>query len=87
MEQASPGTKHNFLFGYLDRARTAFQSLDQPILTECLSCGQITTGDICAFCKLSDQVRSRLSDHSGPRTSAASAEPSPKSAAPPAELE
>jgi uncharacterized protein (TIGR00269 family) len=60
MEQASPGTKHNFLFGFLDRAHSAFESLGVPELTQCLSCGQVTTGDICAFCKLSDQVRSRL---------------------------
>jgi uncharacterized protein (TIGR00269 family) len=64
MEEASPGTKHNFLFGYLDRARSAFESLEHPILTECLSCGQVTTGDICAFCKLSDHVKSRVSARS-----------------------
>jgi uncharacterized protein (TIGR00269 family) len=60
IEEASPGTKHNFLFGFLERARPVFESLEQPTLTECLSCGQVTTGDICAFCRLSDQVRSRL---------------------------
>jgi uncharacterized protein (TIGR00269 family) len=76
MEEASPGTKHNFLFGFLDRARPAFESLEQPTLMECLSCGQVTTGDICAFCKLSDQVRSRLSARPG----RPSADPDPEPA-------
>ena len=26
-------------------------------LTECVRCGQTTTGEVCAFCKLGDQVR------------------------------
>jgi tRNA-5-methyluridine54 2-sulfurtransferase len=61
MEEASPGTKHNFLFGFLERAQPAFETLGQPTLTECLSCGEVTTGEICAFCKLAGQVRTRLS--------------------------
>jgi uncharacterized protein (TIGR00269 family) len=60
MEEASPGTKHNFLFGFLEKARQAFETMESPVLGQCLSCGEVTTGDICAFCKLSNQVRSRL---------------------------
>ena len=29
-------------------------------LTECVRCGQTTTGEVCAFCKLGDQVRRTL---------------------------
>jgi uncharacterized protein (TIGR00269 family) len=59
LEDVSPGAKHNFLFGFLDKARPAFERLENVHLTECTRCGQVTTGDICAFCKLADQVRRR----------------------------
>jgi len=29
-------------------------------LKECVRCGQVTTGTLCAFCKLSDQVKRSL---------------------------
>ena len=57
MEEASPGAKHNFLFGFLDKARAAFEAAESVTLHECASCGQVTTGEICAFCKLADQVK------------------------------
>jgi uncharacterized protein (TIGR00269 family) len=57
MEEASPGAKHNFLFGFLDRARAAFEGAEAVELHECARCGQVTTGTVCAFCKLSDQVK------------------------------
>ena len=56
MEAASPGAKHNFLFGFLDKARHAFERAEGVALTECARCGQVTTGTLCAFCKLADQV-------------------------------
>jgi uncharacterized protein (TIGR00269 family) len=61
MEDASPGAKHNFLFGFLDRARPAFERAESAVLNECARCGQVTTGTICAFCKLADQVKRRVS--------------------------
>jgi uncharacterized protein (TIGR00269 family) len=57
MEEASPGAKHNFLFGFLDKARPVFERAQDVALTECVRCGQVTTGELCAFCKLSDRVR------------------------------
>ena len=57
MEDASPGAKHNFLFGFLDRARPAFERAEAVELRECARCGQVTTGTLCAFCKLADQVK------------------------------
>lgn len=59
LEDASPGTKHNFLFGFLDRARPVFAQAQAVPLVECASCGQVTTGAVCAFCKLADQVKRR----------------------------
>jgi uncharacterized protein (TIGR00269 family) len=57
LEEASPGSKHNFLFGFLDKARPAFERTEAVALQECESCGQVTTGTICAFCKLAGLVR------------------------------
>jgi tRNA-5-methyluridine54 2-sulfurtransferase len=59
LEESSPGAKHNFLFGFLDKARPAFERIEHVPLRECSRCGQVTTAEICAFCKLSDQVRQR----------------------------
>ena len=59
LEEASPGAKHNFLFGFLEKALGAFEGSEPTALNECAVCGQVTTGEICAFCKLSDQVKRR----------------------------
>ncbi|HEV8439486.1 MAG TPA: ATP-binding protein [Methylomirabilota bacterium] len=60
LEQGSPGAKHNFLFGFLEKARPAFERVESVPLQECSVCGQVTTGEICAFCKLADQVKRRV---------------------------
>ena len=57
MEDTSPGAKHNFLFGFLEKARPAFERAESVTLNECARCGQVTTGTLCAFCKLADQVK------------------------------
>ena len=57
MEDASPGAKHNFLFGFLEKARPAFERAEAVTLNACARCGQVTTGTVCAFCKLADQVK------------------------------
>ncbi|MGH7299982.1 MAG: ATP-binding protein, partial [Candidatus Rokuibacteriota bacterium] len=61
LEEASPGSKHNFLFGFLEKARPAFERVESVVLQECTSCGQVTTGAVCAFCKLADLVKRRTS--------------------------
>ncbi|MGH7321462.1 MAG: TIGR00269 family protein [Candidatus Rokuibacteriota bacterium] len=57
LEEASPGSKANFFLTYLDQARHLFQAREHADLRECTRCGQTTTGEVCAFCKLADQVR------------------------------
>jgi len=57
MEEASPGAKHNFLFGFLEKGRPAFERTERVVLNECARCGQVTSGTVCAFCKLADQVK------------------------------
>jgi uncharacterized protein (TIGR00269 family) len=60
LEDASPGAKHNFLFGFLEKARPAFERAEAVVLNECTRCGQVTTGTLCAFCKLADHVKRSL---------------------------
>jgi uncharacterized protein (TIGR00269 family) len=57
LEDASPGSKASFLFRYLEHARPRFEAAEPVELRECARCGQVTTGEVCAFCKLGDQVR------------------------------
>ena len=57
LEDVSPGAKHNFLFGFLEKGRPAFERLADVTLNECARCGQVTTGTLCGFCKLSDQIK------------------------------
>jgi tRNA(Ile)-lysidine synthase TilS/MesJ len=58
MEEESPGTKHSFLFGYLDRAAELLRVADDAELTECARCGMTTQAPadpaeepVCAFCR------------------------------------
>ncbi|HEV8306340.1 MAG TPA: ATP-binding protein [Methylomirabilota bacterium] len=75
LEDVSPGAKAAFLTNYLDRARHRFQAGDPVDLRECLRCGQTTTGEVCAFCKLSDQVRRAGRPPAGPPGAAVPTDP------------
>ena len=78
MEETSPGAKHNFLFGFLDKARPAFERAEAVTLNECTRCGQVTTGTLCAFCKLAEHVRSTgrpRHGHEAPTARSAATEP------------
>ena len=67
LEETSPGSKHNFLFGFLEKARPAFERVEHVELLECTSCGQVTTGTLCAFCKLAERVKGHSSDPASTR--------------------
>lgn len=63
MEEASPGTKHNFLFGFIDRAAELLRSADEADLTECAHCGMVTQAPedpdavpVCAFCRSRERL-------------------------------
>jgi uncharacterized protein (TIGR00269 family) len=58
MEEASPGTKHNFLLGFIERAAELLQTADTAELTECSRCAMTTQAPedpaqapVCAFCR------------------------------------
>lgn len=57
LEDVSPGAKANFFYGFLEKGRPAFEKAGGVALSECVRCGQATTGELCAFCKLADQVK------------------------------
>ena len=52
LEDQSPGIKASFLFGFLERGVEHFPAGEGVELRECSFCGQPTTGEVCAFCKL-----------------------------------
>jgi uncharacterized protein (TIGR00269 family) len=56
LEQRSPGTKHSFVLGFLREGRRAFGDATSVQLKECPSCGYPTTGDVCGFCRLQQEV-------------------------------
>jgi len=60
LERRSPGSKAAFLFGFLDRMAPLLAQADGPGDAEvhaCAGCGEPTTGDVCAFCRLRDKAR------------------------------
>ncbi|HEV3225670.1 MAG TPA: ATP-binding protein [Acidimicrobiales bacterium] len=62
IEAESPGSKHDFYFGFLRRASERFagaDAADDLVLGPCTRCGAPTSSDVCAFCKLA----ARASDH------------------------
>ncbi len=59
IEAASPGAKQAFYAGFLARAAARFAPEvgdAQRGLRPCARCGSPTTGEVCAFCRLVDQV-------------------------------
>jgi uncharacterized protein (TIGR00269 family) len=59
IEVRSPGAKHSFYFGFLERASSLFTPEaedDRSQLHGCAVCGSPTTAEICAFCRLVDRA-------------------------------
>ena len=56
VEASSPGTKHNFLFGFLEKGRAHFPR-DEVELGACSECGSATPGEVCAYCRARTSMR------------------------------
>jgi uncharacterized protein (TIGR00269 family) len=59
IESASPGSKHDFYFGFLRRGLEHFQDEvveSRAVLSACRSCGAPTPDEVCAFCRLVERV-------------------------------
>jgi recombinational DNA repair protein RecR len=57
LETESPGTKHMFYWGFLEKHRKTQTSVsmmdkDRSTLHSCSLCGQPTTAETCSYCKL-----------------------------------
>jgi uncharacterized protein (TIGR00269 family) len=61
LEEESPGMKAQFLSGFLDRGSAVFEAGEPPELHACAECGNPTTGDICAFCRVRQTTIVRIS--------------------------
>ena len=60
IEAKSPGTKHGFVSTFLDRIRPVMETSQEDFdLRECTICGQATTGEVCAFCRMWQQARAK----------------------------
>jgi uncharacterized protein (TIGR00269 family) len=62
LEEEQPGAKYGFLVGFLKQGRHALPrgDFDQATdLRECTRCGQPTTGELCAYCKMADRGRKK----------------------------
>lgn len=62
IEATSPGSKHDFYFGFLSRASGRFTpdaEAERAGLEPCIRCGAPTTGEVCAFCKLVERAGGR----------------------------
>ena len=62
LEEDQPGAKHRFLVGFLKEGRAALRTgeFDQAAgLRECARCGQPTTSELCAYCRMADRGRQK----------------------------
>ena len=62
IEVESPGAKHDFYFGFLERASDRFRAAverDRSGLAPCERCGSPTDAGVCAFCRLVDRAAGR----------------------------
>ncbi|MBI2460918.1 MAG: TIGR00269 family protein [Candidatus Rokubacteria bacterium] len=77
LEEHSPGAKAAFFTTFLQRARPAFERLEEVELRDCARCGQPTTAEVCAFCRLAERVKRAGGDRTGtPVRSEAETDPS-----------
>jgi uncharacterized protein (TIGR00269 family) len=60
LEQAAPGTKQSLYWGFLERGRPLVRAQDDPELRACVHCGQPTTAEVCAFCRMTERAASRM---------------------------
>jgi tRNA-5-methyluridine54 2-sulfurtransferase len=65
LEAGAPGTKAQFLFGFLDKhaAKWAIDvdgAGDGVELAECTTCGMPTTAEVCAFCRQRERILTAL---------------------------
>ncbi|MBI5197080.1 MAG: adenine nucleotide alpha hydrolase family protein [Nitrospirae bacterium] len=57
LEEESPGSKQTFYWKFLKDGYPVFEKAETGVsLRECSSCGQVTTGEVCSFCRLTGKI-------------------------------
>jgi len=59
LEQAAPGTKQSLYWGFLEQGRP-WGAQDDPNLRACVHCGQPTTAEVCAFCRMTERAAAQM---------------------------
>lgn len=60
LEAKSPGTKHMFFLGFLEKGKQYFiREHALPALRECERCGMPTTQNVCSFCRTLEKLKNR----------------------------
>ena len=70
IEATSPGSKHDFYFGFLARASDRFTAIAEEVqdqLRSCERCGAPTTAEVCAFCRLVERATAPVAVRVGRR--------------------
>ena len=62
LEESQPGAKHRFLVGFLKEGRKAVKGAEPVVLRECASCGQPTTAETCAYCRMVERGKRKVAD-------------------------
>lgn len=60
IERESPGAKQTFVRGFLEKTQAVFQN-ESVNLRDCAICGQPTTSNTCAFCRMWERARIKAS--------------------------
>lgn len=61
LERESPGTKQSLYWNFLEKIRPRLAAHhEREALGSCVHCGQPTTGEVCAFCRLTERVAQRM---------------------------
>ncbi len=59
IEAESPGAKQTLLRGFLEKLKPLLSNYQDVELHECILCGQPTTAEVCAFCRMWDTALKR----------------------------
>ena len=63
IEVQSPGTKYNLVTGFLERIRPLMNEAQEEFeLRDCAICGQSTTSEVCAFCRMWQQAHRKAQE-------------------------
>ncbi|HXX39779.1 MAG TPA: ATP-binding protein [bacterium] len=60
LEKAAPGTKQSLYWGFLERGRPLVTGQDTATLRDCAHCGQPTTTEVCAFCRMTERAAQQM---------------------------